>query len=468
MLFNSLEFIFLFLPFVLAVSLFLKGRALLRWVALSSFAFYALAGHTWFLLPMLVTTVLDFSLAPYLAAAATRGRRKGILAFSLCCNLGLLFYFKYSLLFLGTAHSLWGGALGAHAQPQWFSHFDVILPAGISFYTFQTMAYMIDVYRGEAEPERDFWKFAGFVSFFPRLLAGPITRHHQLLPHLGRLAERGVKPRWQEGVFLFSVGLAKKVLIADRIAYFIDPMINDVARLGAAEAWLALLGYSLQVYFDFSGYCDMAIGIGRLFGIELPQNFNSPYQARNPSDFWRRWHMTLSAWLRDYLYQPLCGKDPSLARRALAVTATMFLGGLWHGADWTFAAWGLYHAALLTGSYQMRDRWRSWPVSIQMAVTFGAMMLGRVFFRAPNFADAARWFAALFGANGLGESVLAERGVLLFLVALGMLITQLPRNASSRTDWDRLSPPLQAGLGLATVAAILWANTSIKFLYFQF
>ena len=449
MLFNSVEFIFLFLPGVLLAARFLKGPALLRWITLSSFIFYALAGRTWFLLPMLATTAFDFWLAPRIASAATPERKKALLAVSVSASLGLLFYFKYAGLFLG-------------------STFAVLLPAGISFYTFQTLAYVIDVYRGDAEPERDFWKFAGFVSFFPHLVAGPLTRHDQLLPALGRIAAEGVKPRWQAGLFLFSVGLIKKVLIADRLAILIDPMINDAARLDAAAAWLALLGYALQIYFDFSGYCDMAIGLGRLFGIELPQNFNSPYQAKDPSDFWRRWHMTLSAWLRDYLYLPLGGRSFSAGRRYAAVMATMLLGGLWHGANWTFVAWGFYHGALIIGFHRTKSRWRSRPVILQRAATFTLVTLGWVFFRSPDFHDAALWLAALFDARGLAAGLSAEHQPLLLLCVFGVTVTQWPRNASGRTDWERLSPPFQTALGLATVAAVLWANSGTEFLYFQF
>jgi D-alanyl-lipoteichoic acid acyltransferase DltB (MBOAT superfamily) len=171
-------------------------------------------------------------------------------------------------------------------------------------------------------------RFAGFISFFPHLVAGPLTRHHQLIPQLTRIARTGISPRWREGVLLFSVGLCKKVLIADRLGNLIDPLLAPPLALDASQAWLGLLGYAFQIYFDFSGYSDMAIGLGRLFGIELPQNFNSPYKAASPSDFWRRWHMTWSLWLRDYLYIPLGGNRCSPARRRFNLRATMVLGGL--------------------------------------------------------------------------------------------------------------------------------------------
>ncbi|MGH7345582.1 MAG: MBOAT family O-acyltransferase, partial [Candidatus Rokuibacteriota bacterium] len=301
MLFSSLEFLVLFMPAVLVVALRLRGQSLLRWIALTSVVFYAFAGHWWFILPMLLTTTVDYAVAILIERETKPRARAWLLGVSLVGNLGMLAYFKYSGLVTGTvAQGLaWLGLGGAAASVRWF---EVVLPAGISFYTFQTLSYIIDVWRGHTPAVRNFAQFAGFVGFFPHLVAGPLTRHHQLIPPLARIAETGIDPRWRAGILLFSVGLAKKVLIADRLGNLVDPLVAGPLELDASRAWLALLGYAFQIYFDFSGYSDMAIGLGRLFGIELPQNFNSPYKARSPSDFWRRWHMTLSFWLRDYLY----------------------------------------------------------------------------------------------------------------------------------------------------------------------
>ena len=243
-------------------------------------------------------------------------------------------------------------------------------------------------------------------------------------------------------------------------------MIHDAGRLGPGGRLPA--GYALQIYFDFSGYSDMAIGLGRLFGIELPQNFNSPYQALNPSDFWRRWHMTLSSWLRDYLFAPLAGGGHSRRRRSLAILGTMFLGGLWHGANWTFAVWGIYHGLLIVGFHQIKKRWLLWPAFAQRGLTFLAVTLGWVFFRSPDFSGAARWLAALFGARGLGAGWTPELGPLLGLAAFGLALVQWTPNASGRADWEDLGVPAQAALGLTAAAAVLWANTGTKFLYFQF
>jgi alginate O-acetyltransferase complex protein AlgI len=465
-LFSSLEFLLLFLPLTLAVALRLHGQPLLRWIAFSSVIFYAFAGHWWFIVPMLVTTVVDYRVAIAIERARGPRRRSWLLAVSLAGNLGLLAYFKYSGLMVRTVEQ---GlvALGLEGSPGAFRWFEVVLPAGISFYTFQTLAYIIDVWRGQAPAERNFIRFAGFVSFFPHLVAGPITRHHQLIPQLARIARTGIGPRWREGVLLFSVGLCKKVLIADRLGNLIDPLLAPPLALDAAQAWLGLLGYAFQIYFDFSGYSDMAIGLGRLFSIELPQNFNSPYKAASPTDFWRRWHMTLSLWLRDYLYIPLGGNRCSPARRRFNLMATMVLGGLWHGASWTFAAWGTWHGLLLVG-HQACPAWdrRLSPVW-QRNLTFLLVTLGWVFFRAETFGHAGQWFASLAGLHGLVPPWTQETRSLAALVALCLVVTRFCPN-SLELPLGRLGRLPQVGLATATTVAVVLMNYGSKFLYFQF
>ena len=461
MLFNSLEFLLLFLPLTLAVGLRLRGQGLLRWIALSSLVFYAFAGHWWFVLPMLATTTVDYWVAIGIARARSRRARGWLLGTSLAGNLGLLAYFKYAGLLTRT--------IGAAGAARWF---DVVLPAGISFYTFQTLSYIVDVWRGQAPAERNFVRFAGFVSFFPHLVAGPLTRHHQLIPQLARVAATGITPRWQAGILLFSIGLAKKVLIADRLGGLIDPRLGRVSELDLTTAWLCLLGYAFQIYFDFSGYSDMAIGLGRLFGIELPQNFDSPYKAASPREFWRRWHMTLSFWLRDYLYIPLGGNRCGAARRRVNVMATMMLGGMWHGAGWTFLAWGGWHGGLLV-LHEAMPGWNRLPAFWQRNLTFLLVTLGWVFFRAPSFADAGRWLAALFGLHGLGMSsepaaAFGPEGLALAaLVAVCLVLVRACPN-SLELPLERWGALPQIGLALASAASILLMNYGARFLYFQF
>ena len=465
MLFNSFPFLLLFLPAVLAFSLKLKGQPLLRFIGLASVVFYAFAGHVWFIIPMLFTTCLDFMMAPLIAATLNPSRKKTFLLISVTANLGLLFYFKYSGLMLHTAElaaSYFGGWNGS------LDTFQVILPAGISFYTFQTLSYIIDVYRGQADPERNFWRFVCFVTFFPHLVAGPLTRHDQLIPQLSHMAEVGVKPRWEHGIYLFCIGLAKKVLIGDRIAAFVHPLIGAPEHMTMATAWLALLGFTLQIYFDFSGYSDMAIGLGRLFGIELPQNFNSPYKATSPVDFWRRWHITLSRWLRDYLYITLGGNCCSNARRNVNVMVTMILGGLWHGASWTFAVWGCYHGLLLVVFYRIEHLWIRLPVWIQRAATFVLVMIGWLFFRAASWDEATLWFTRLFDVSQVWGAFTQSDIKLAGIGVLGMALVQLCPNASSHLDLGALRPVTKIALGVMTLASILALNYSSRFLYFQF
>jgi alginate O-acetyltransferase complex protein AlgI len=264
-------------------------------------------------------------------------------------------------------------------------------------------------------------------------------------------------------------GLCKKVLIADRLADFVDPLLGGASPLSFLSGWLALLGYTFQIYFDFSGYSDMAIGLGRLFAIELPQNFDRPYCAVNPGDFWRRWHITLSQWLRDYLYIPLGGNRCSRAERDRNVMITMVLGGLWHGARWTFAAWGLYHGCLLIVWGRLREPWERLPVFLQRSLTFLLVSVGWLPFRAPSFTLARSWAAALLGRHGWGWEVLDPRlGAFLGLLAVAAAVVQLVPPASRWPGWDTLGNLGQFFLAAASAGAVLLLNYSSRFLYFQF
>jgi alginate O-acetyltransferase complex protein AlgI len=428
--------------------------------------FYAFNGHVWFLAPLLFTTLLDYVLALKMHRSASDRIRGWILAASVAANLLLLFYFKYALFF---ATSFYG------VLPSWLeSALRVALPAGISFYTFQSISYMADVYQERAEPETNFWEYAAFISFFPHLLAGPITRHNQLIPQLKDLAKNGARLRWENGLLLFSIGLIKKVVIADPIARMIDPMIAGIDTAGAARAWLAIFGYAMQLYFDFSAYSDMAIGLGRIIGIELPQNFNSPFRSLNPSEFWTRWHISLSRWIQDYLFEPL---SYSLLRRGwrfeIAIFASlvisMGLAGLWHGANWTFVAFGLYHGALLLIYHTNKDGWNALPEALQRTLTFLLFCGGWVFFRAGNFHQALEWFAGLAGRNGLKPAELTSADMFLALTVLGCYsaCVTLP-NASNHQNLSALPGTFKMAVGSLTAVSFLLFSLSSKFLYFNF
>lgn len=467
MLFNSLEFLLLFLPIVLTIALILRGSKLTLWIVLTSSIFYAFAGHVWFLIPMFISATLDFWAGKKIYTSTSLKTKKIYLWLSIICNLGLLAYFKYSGLLLDTVHSILVHYDMSHQEDVLLPALRVILPAGISFYTFQTISYIIDIYRGHGKPEKEYFTYFSFVSFFPHLVAGPLTRHNQLIPQIRIIAENGIRPLWRAGFFLFFAGLAKKVLIADRIAYWIDPIIQNIGSTGAFEAWIALLGYSFQIYFDFSGYSDMAIGLGRLFQIELPINFNSPYKAVSPSDFWRRWHMTLSQWLRDYLYISLGGNQCSKDRQKLNLMITMLLGGLWHGASWTFLCWGGYHGLLLLLYHQYKDFWDHQSSRVQLSTTFVLITLGWVFFRSNTFEVCGMWFRSLLFMNGLHSTDTWVNPYLLSLVILAGIISLKFKN-TSEIEWNALSIRRCALLGAVGALCILLMNYSSKFLYFQF
>jgi alginate O-acetyltransferase complex protein AlgI len=474
MLFNSFPFLLLFLPTTLLVAKSIRGVRLLAWLTLSSLFFYIFVGEPWFVLPMLVTLTVDFFVAQRLERSVAGPRRNLLFVLSLCGNLGLLFYFKYARLILGTADDILMFAAGRHAvSPQVLGFLRIALPAGISFYTFQSLSYIIDVYRGVAHAETNFWRYASFIAFFPHLVAGPLTRHNQLIPQLDAVALDGVRSRWPEGVFLFVIGLFKKVVIADRVASYIDPVILDPNSMNAVVGWLALLGYTVQLYFDFSGYSDMAIGLGRLFGVELPRNFDSPLQSRNPRDFWNRWHITLGAWLRDYLFTPLSyvflrrGWDTRLSL-ASALLITMFLGGLWHGASWSFAVFGVYHGLLLIVFHATKKRWGRMPPVLQVMLSFLLVVISFVIFRAPTFGQSLVWYGRLFGTNGVGlASLVAYKPLLVHLAAGFAIIFGLP-NASAFSKFKVLPASAQVALGVLTILTLLFMSYSSSFLYFNF
>ncbi|MGV7206266.1 MBOAT family O-acyltransferase [Oxalobacteraceae bacterium A2-2] len=395
MLFNSFGFLFLYLPVVLAVYFGLARRHPpwgTAWLAAASLYFYG--AWDWRYLPLLCASiVLNYACGLRIAAAhgAPVGRRW--LRIGLAGNLLLLAYYKYANFFLDSVNRL----AGSHWQG-----WSIVLPVGISFFTFTQVAFLVDCRRGSAH-EFNFLRYALFVSYFPHLVAGPVLHHKEMMPQFA--APENSRPRADNfaiGSAIFVLGLAKKVLVADQLAPLAAPVFAPGAGPQLIEAWVGMLAYSFQLYYDFSGYSDMATGLSRLFGVRLPQNFNSPYQAANISDFWRRWHMTLSRFLRDYLYVPLGGSRYGGWLRYRNLMLTMLLGGLWHGAAWTFVLWGGLHGlylaihhgwqALAGGS---RPRW--WG----RALTFLAVALAWVPFRAPDLATAGSVLAGLAGLNGI-------------------------------------------------------------------
>jgi alginate O-acetyltransferase complex protein AlgI len=462
MLFNSFPFLFFFLPVVVA------GFYALRWqtprllfLVAASYWFYAYA-ETWFAALMATSTAITFFAGLALDSPRFARRRKSVLIVGIAGALSLLAYFKYAGFFGNYGISFIGGLTGhelLHFRS--FLH-GIVLPIGISFYTFEGISYLVDVYRRDQAAERNPLRYAFFISFFPHLIAGPIVRYGILRPQLQRFY-RFDPADVRAGLMLFGLGLVKKVLIADTIAARVNPLLASPDSLGAIDGWMAIIGFSFQIYFDFSGYSDMALGLARIFGIQLPWNFDRPYQSASPQEFWRRWHVTLSGWLRDYLYIPLGGSRKGAGRRDLNLTITMALGGLWHGASFNFVVWGLYHGVLLMGHRHASRLRINLPRPLAVAVTFVLVTIGWVFFRMHTAADIGSLFAAMSGAHGAGS---ISGALLLCLVGAAVLVwgTREEWRWNIR-DWGTARV---AFAGVATALAVISIYGSTPFIYFNF
>ncbi len=460
-LFNTNCFIFLFLPVaLLGYWLVPSRRWKLIWIGAMSILFYSFWDIR-FVALLASSAVVDYTVARLIATATTDGVRKRWLLLSISFNLGVLGFFKYAIFALENANSILS-LLGSATQ---LPYRNIVLPVGISFYTFQTMSYTIDVYRRVVEPTQDFIKYLAYVSLFPQLVAGPIVRYATLSKQLDELPVRPAPQLLALGVTLFVLGLAKKVLIADVIAFRIDPFWDNVEGLTTVTAWVAFIGYGLQLYFDFSGYSDMAIGLGALLGLRFPINFNAPYQAISPADFWRRWHISLSTFLRDYLYIPLGGNRRGPKRVLINLMAVMVLGGLWHGAAWTFVVWGAYHGGLLVLYQVARPAWDSWAPWLQRAATLSLVYLGWAVFRAPSLDSVLDLFGHMFLEWNLGGLVAQSR----FIVALVAILVFTLKAPSTAVLNIRFTPARALALALLLLASIIVMNTiQSPFLYYQF
>ena len=465
MLFNSYTFIFFFLPIILVLWWWpgLSRRHRLALLTIGSYVFYGWA-EWWYCLLILGSTMVDYMAGRRLTPERPAAHRRAWLVTSLAANLGLLAVFKYAG-FMARSINVVAGLL-AGSGPGLVEVPDIVLPVGISFYTFQSMSYTIDRYRQRVPEARDFLEFAAYVSMFPQLIAGPIVRYSAIAGQLRSIPTRLAASRVALGLHFFVFGLSKKLLVADPIARAIDPLLKNWEWLGFGDAWLSMSGYSLQIYFDFSGYSDMAVGLGLWLGFQLPRNFDSPYKALGPSDFWRRWHMTLSEWLRDYLYIPLGGNRRGLPRASASILVTMLLGGLWHGPSWTFAAWGLYHGLLLAVEHPLRGRLlRFRPAGAIRVLTFVAVVLGWVLFRSDSFAMAMHLWWVMIGGEGVGFFPGAQP-LLLVLVVLGMMWCWMAPNTWEETASFR---SLRAVLlALLFLACVLVMTRPSPFLYFRF
>ena len=465
MLFNSHAFLFFFLPLALGGYYALPARWHSAWLVAASYFFYGWWNWRYCGLLLLVTSIDYLSGARVAAAPSPRAARRW-LVFSVAADLAILGFFKYYDLGATTANGLLR-LFGCTSSPVPVLH--LLLPVGISFYVFQSMSYSIDIYRGQARPARSFLDFAAYVSLFPQLVAGPIVRYRDMDAQLRSRTHTSAKAA--AGITLFVLGLAKKVLLADGVAPLADAAFAAPAPTFAA-AWSGLLAYTLQIYFDFSGYSDMAVGLGLLLGFRFPINFDSPYKSLSITDFWRRWHISLSSWLRDYLYIPLGGNRRSPARTYFNLWLTMLLGGLWHGAAWTFFCWGAWHGLWLAleRAHGKKPWFSRFPRPAQIFCTFVLVMLGWVFFRSPDFASAGRYFLGLAGVHGLGPlPATTETPLLPWLVLLvAFAIAFFAPNSWQLSKRPTLPFAFTMGLLFVICISVLLANASSPFLYFQF
>ncbi|HVC98965.1 MAG TPA: MBOAT family protein [Pirellulales bacterium] len=474
MLFCSEQFL-LFFTLVFVVYWSMPWRAARVYLLLAaSFYFYA-SWNQWLALIIGVSTTIDYFVARGMDAGDNPRRRKLLLSVTVIANLGLLCYFKYANFFLRSLEEAMQAAGSTTSLPL----LKVILPIGISFYTFEAINYAVDVYRRHVRAERNLAHFMLFITFFPHLVAGPIVRARDFLPQIRR-TKHWDWARMQLGAQFFLMGLFKKLAIADRMAMFADPIFAHPEQYRTSAAWLAVLAYALQIYCDFSGYTDMALGSAHLLGYKLAKNFNMPYASANISEFWRRWHISLSSWLRDYLFIPLGGSRGTGWQINRNLMITMTLGGLWHGASWTFVVWGVLHGALLIGHRAFREFCLARPrltailatfpgAAARISLTFFTVSLAWIFFRATTFTAAAEMFHRMFTRQtGMGLPLHKQSLIVLALVVL------VAHVAAGSGAWRRLAPRLPApvlGMSYAmvlTLALLLAPDSGKAFIYFQF
>ena len=456
MVFNSNVFLFAFFPVVFAA--FWAARTKAQRYALLAIAGYVFYGYwDWrYCVLLLFSSLVSFFAALGITGSTNPRRRKAILVSAISVDLSLLGFFKYYDFFAQSLASLAPGV----APPL----LHVVLPIGISFYTFHTISYVVDVYAGRVRATRNLPEYLTYVNLFSQLVAGPIVRFRQIEADLEAIDGPPREDWMAKGVGFFVIGLVKKVVIADHLASIVDPMLAHGPPGTFVAAWVAALGYTAQLYFDFSGYSDMAVGLGYLFGLRIPQNFNAPYHAAGIGDFWRRWHISLSSWLRDYLYLPLGGNRGGTLRTYRNLMIVMLLGGLWHGANWTFVVWGGYHGLMLIVDRVAQPVFSRLPRIVYQLQTFLLALLGWVFFRSPTLGFAVRWFKALatYTAGGIPDASRAATWLLIALLLIAFAPETWDLKLGTRRRWA-------VAYAFAFALAYLFMNGNpTVFLYYQF
>ena len=479
MVFSSFVFLLVFLPIVLFLYYICPARCRNVLLLIASLIFYAW-GEPIYVLLMLFSTVFDYTngrLIEYFQKKNRPGSAKVTLIVDLCGNLAILGFFKYADFVIGNINSITGAGL---------SLLHIALPIGISFYTFQTMSYTIDVYRGEVEAQHNILDFATYVTLFPQLIAGPIVQYKTVAKELKH--RRVTVTEFSEGAFRFSIGLAKKVLLANQIGSLWNT-ISQMQQLSAATAWLGAIAYSFQIYFDFSGYSDMAIGLGRMFGFHFLENFNFPYMSKSITEFWRRWHISLSSWFREYVYIPLGGNRRGKARQLFNIMVVWMLTGLWHGANWNFILWGLYYGVLLMiEKLFLLKRLEKLPAWVGHLYSMFLVVIGWTIFAQTDMGSLTGYFKAMFGGNGAVDSsffyFLRCNAVLLIALVLCSidyrgLVRKIRKGEAVQKEgniydvietsrgWTAAKPVIMVAL-LVVSFAFLVGDSYNPFLYFRF
>lgn len=499
MVFSSLTFLYYFLPIILIVYIFLPNTAVVPLprgknlviparnllILLSGFFFYAW-GEPFYVILMLFSTLIDYTAGRLMAKFDdSPAKRRACLIVSVCMNVGLLAVFKYSDFLIDTVNGIFRTditnpvILANRAINNVYnfglSESRVALPIGISFYTFQSMSYTIDLYLRNIKVQKSFVSFTSYVTLFPQIVAGPIVRYEDVAAELD---ERTVNiNKISEGICKFVKGLAKKVLLANNIGIIWTQIkAMDYGEISAATAWIGILAFTFQIYFDFSGYSDMAVGLGKMLGFNFPKNFDHPYLSKSVSEFWRRWHITLGTWFREYVYIPLGGNRKGQGKTIRNLLIVWGLTGLWHGASWNFILWGLYFGVLIVIE---RLGWgnvlKKLPAAVSMIYTFLIVVFGWVLFDTNTLSDAWRFFKAMFGANGLGDGTAAyfiASNIVIFLICIFASTDIFGKFTAA---FRKKKKKLYAGVTPAVTAVVLLLCTSYlvdatynPFLYFRF
>ncbi len=476
MVFSSLEFILLFLPFCIFIFYALHktgyGRLVMPFLFLASLFYYGYwkPENIWIII---ASIAMNFTLAKHIAKNSFS--RKFLFIIGIVFNLSLLAYYKYTDFALSTLSALTNTDLPLTG---------IVLPIGISFFTFQQIAYLSDIYTKKYNAGGEsFISYCCFVCFFPQLIAGPIVHHSEMMPQFKNAKNQQIN--WENiysGLFLLSIGLAKKLIIADSLAPIVTYGFDTAPALGFLDACFTSIAYTLQLYFDFSGYTDMAIGCALFFNIHLPKNFDSPYKACDIQDFWRRWHMTLSRWLRDYLYIPLGGNRLGGTRTCINIFLTFLLGGLWHGAAWTFVLWGAMHgAALIIHRLWSQKYAKKLPTILGWSITFCFVNMAWIIFRALTFEDVWKFIQGFLGVNGLGFAYAFKYGTtyhsvftnfssacLFVLFALGIALFAKNSSYMLEYKYKKYTPILIVILLFLSLSCIYTEDATATFIYFNF